>query len=131
MIFQMTIPVWKLQPVFSEILELDYETVYQKTLKENYYEVVQKRLRQIQQKKINEFKAEKGIGSIYLVEDSKRYYPYNNFASTVIGFTGADNQGLYGIEAYYDAESSSKVNLDVHSHREKCGPVRIPCTVSI
>ncbi|MGI5896351.1 MAG: penicillin-binding transpeptidase domain-containing protein [Oscillospiraceae bacterium] len=86
----------------SEILELDYETVYQKTLKENYYEVVQKKVEADTAEKINEFKAEKGIGSIYLVEDSKRYYPYNNFASTVIGFTGADNQGLYGIEAYYD-----------------------------
>lgn len=39
---------------------------------------------------------------IYLTEDSKRYYPYGNFASHVIGFVGSDNQGLNGIEMVYD-----------------------------
>ena len=35
-------------------------------------------------------------------EDTKRYYPYSTLASGVIGFTGSDNQGLGGIESYYD-----------------------------
>ncbi len=37
-------------------------------------------------------------------QTTRRYYPYGNFASPVIGFTGSDNQGLSGIEAYYDEE---------------------------
>ena len=37
-------------------------------------------------------------------EDTKRYYPYNNLASQIIGFSGSDNQGLDGIEAIYDEE---------------------------
>ena len=41
---------------------------------------------------------------VYLQEDSKRYYPYGNFASHVIGFTGTDNTGLGGIEMVYDEE---------------------------
>lgn len=35
-------------------------------------------------------------------EDYKRYYPYSEFASKVIGFTGADNQGIVGMEVAYD-----------------------------
>ena len=43
---------------------------------------------------------------INIDEDTKRYYPYNNFASQIIGFCGSDNQGLDGIEAKYDKELS-------------------------
>ena len=39
---------------------------------------------------------------INIDEDTKRYYPYNNLASQIIGFCGSDNQGLDGIEAVYD-----------------------------
>ena len=44
------------------------------------------------------------LTGVYLQEDAKRYYPYGNFASHVIGFTGTDNQGLAGIEMVYDKE---------------------------
>lgn len=44
------------------------------------------------------------LTGIYLQEDAKRYYPYGNFASQVLGFVGNDNQGLGGIESIYDAE---------------------------
>lgn len=37
-------------------------------------------------------------------EDYKRYYPYNEVASKVLGFTGADNQGIIGLEVIYDEE---------------------------
>ena len=36
-------------------------------------------------------------------EDSKRYYPYNELASKVLGFTGGDNQGIVGIESRYES----------------------------
>ncbi|HBN86058.1 MAG TPA: peptidoglycan glycosyltransferase [Clostridiales bacterium] len=42
------------------------------------------------------------VSGIYINEDTKRYYPLKNLASQVIGFTGADNQGLEGIEAVMD-----------------------------
>ena len=42
--------------------------------------------------------ADAGIWSIYVDEDSKRYYPKGNLASHVLGFTGTDEQGLNGIE---------------------------------
>lgn len=42
------------------------------------------------------------LKGVYLLQDSKRYYPYDNLLSNVLGFSGVDNQGLAGIEAYYD-----------------------------
>lgn len=43
-----------------------------------------------------------GFISLAVEEDTKRYYPQNEIAASVIGFTNADGNGLYGIEAYYD-----------------------------
>lgn len=39
---------------------------------------------------------------VYLVKESKRYYPFNNTLSHVLGYVGIDNQGLSGLELYYD-----------------------------
>lgn len=39
---------------------------------------------------------------VYLVKESKRYYPYGNFLSHVLGYVGIDNQGLSGLELEYD-----------------------------
>jgi len=42
------------------------------------------------------------IQGIYLEKEYKRYYPYHNLASTIIGFSGIDNRGLEGIEYHFD-----------------------------
>ena len=42
------------------------------------------------------------MDGVMVDEDYKRYYPYNTLASKVIGFTGGDNQGIVGLEVYYD-----------------------------
>lgn len=42
------------------------------------------------------------LAGVKIDEDYKRYYPYNELASKVIGFTGGDNQGIIGIEGKYD-----------------------------
>lgn len=44
-----------------------------------------------------------GLAGVKVDEDYKRYYPYGNLASKVLGFTGADNQGIVGLEVKYDA----------------------------
>ena len=86
----------------SEILEMDYDTVYKKVTAKTAYEELKKRITSEQASKIKSLKAEGKLKGVYLSEDSKRYYPYNNFASHIIGFTGSDNQGLAGIELQYD-----------------------------
>ena len=44
-----------------------------------------------------------GLDGIKVDEDYKRYYPYDTLASKVLGFTGADNQGILGLEVKYDS----------------------------
>ena len=44
------------------------------------------------------------LAGVKVDEDYKRYYPYNEIASKVLGFTGADNQGIIGLEVVYDEE---------------------------
>lgn len=45
---------------------------------------------------------ELNVAGIKVDEDYKRYYPYGNLASKVLGFTGADNQGIVGLEVWYN-----------------------------
>lgn len=87
----------------SELLLVDRETVYKKAQKNTYYEYVKRKVEDELAKKVREFCSENSISAIGLDEDTKRYYPHDTLASTVIGFTGVDNQGLTGIEAYYDS----------------------------
>ncbi len=82
----------------SEILEMDYDTIYQKTQKNSYYEIVKRRVEADKVEKIRAL----DLAGIRLDDDTKRYYPNGNLASHVIGFTGNDNQGLWGLEMVYD-----------------------------
>ena len=43
-----------------------------------------------------------GYDGVYLLKESKRYYPYETVLSHVLGYVGIDNQGLSGLELYYD-----------------------------
>ena len=92
---------------FSQILDIDFETAYSYTEKNNYYVIVKKRVDKSVADKIRAFLAEnKDLGLAKYVgidETTKRYYPNQNLASVVLGFVGDDNQGLSGIESYYDS----------------------------
>ncbi|MCQ6273997.1 stage V sporulation protein D [Bacillus sp. V3B] len=61
-------------------------------------------------RKISHVKAKEiralGIEGVYIGEDSKRHYPFGNYLSHVLGFAGIDNQGLMGLELFYDKELS-------------------------
>ena len=46
---------------------------------------------------------ELNVAGIKVDEDYKRYYPYGSLASKVLGFTGSDNQGIVGLEVWYNA----------------------------
>ncbi|MGN1451934.1 MAG: peptidoglycan D,D-transpeptidase FtsI family protein, partial [Eubacteriales bacterium] len=87
----------------SEILDLDYETVLGKVLKKNtMYQLIKRRAEPELADEVREFVAETGYNSIKFYEDTKRYYPYANLFSSVLGFTSYDNEGEYGLELKYD-----------------------------
>ncbi len=71
--------------------------------KSNYYYEIKKKVERPEAEKVLEFANENDYDGIHLGEDTKRYYPYGNFLAQVLGFTGTDNTGLSGIEAYYDS----------------------------
>ena len=86
----------------SVILDMDRETVYNYTKKNVSYVCVKRKIEKEQADLISAFIADNKLSCISLATDTKRYYPYGNFAATLLGFTGTDNQGLYGTELYYD-----------------------------
>ncbi len=91
----------------SEILELDYDNVYEKTQQNSYYVVVKRKIETEARDKILKFidtlQKDYDCGNaVELLDDYKRYYPQDDLASCVIGFTGSDDQGLEGVEYKYD-----------------------------
>lgn len=86
----------------SEILEVDYDRIYQKTQKNNYYEVIKRKVENDVADKVREYVKESKVSCVHLIDDTKRYYPYNNLASHIIGFVGTDNTGLDGVELTYN-----------------------------
>ena len=96
----------KIAEGLSEILELDYETVYGYTEKNSYYVIVKKKIEKEVADKVRQFLLDNEdlelTQYIGLDETTKRYYPNGNLASVVLGFVGSDDQGLAGIESYYD-----------------------------
>ena len=87
----------------TEIFDLDYETVLKKVSKRSSIETIIKKIEKDKADELRTWLLENNIDTgINIDEDSKRYYPYSNLASQVIGFCGGDNQGLDGVEAKYD-----------------------------
>lgn len=87
----------------AEILDMDEEEIYNRTDGKSYYDVLKTKVEADVKDQVLNFVNEKGLGNIIeLQEDYKRYYPFGSFASTILGFTGTDGQGLAGLEAYYD-----------------------------
>ncbi|MDD3766725.1 MAG: stage V sporulation protein D [Eubacteriales bacterium] len=86
----------------SEILEMDYQKIYDKITKNSLYEIIKRKIEKEEADKVRNFISENKVLGIYLDADTKRFYPYGSLASHVIGFTGMDNQGLEGIESVFD-----------------------------
>lgn len=90
----------------SSILGETYNDIYEKTTQKTYYVIIKKKVGKEIADKIRKFISENSdleISSyLGLDETTKRYYPNDSLASSVLGFVGDDNQGLGGLEAYYD-----------------------------
>ncbi|MFA5561089.1 MAG: penicillin-binding transpeptidase domain-containing protein [Eubacteriales bacterium] len=88
----------------SEILGLSYDTIYQKTKQKKTIDVtILKEADEAQYKAVLAFLTEGRLSDMVHTEASNtRYYPYGSLAAHVLGFTGSDNQGLYGLELFYD-----------------------------
>lgn len=95
----------KVAKALSDIFNVDYESTLKKVSRKSSIETIAKKVEKEQADELMRWMEENNIlTGINIDEDTKRYYPYNNLASQIIGFCGSDNQGLNGIEALYDSE---------------------------
>jgi len=93
----------KVAQALSDIFALDYEKILKKVKKNSSIETI---IKKVEKEKTDSLRVwmeanniQKGIN---IDEDTKRYYPYGDLASQIIGFCGSDNQGLDGIEAKFN-----------------------------
>lgn len=82
----------------SELLDMDEEAVRKRVEKVSSIERIQTNV----EKEIGDKIRDLELAGVKVDEDFKRYYPYHELASTVLGFTGGDNQGIIGLEVKYE-----------------------------
>ena len=85
----------------SEILNVDYDTMYKHVSKRTSIERVHPEGRRLSYEIADKIKDLK-LDGVYLVKESQRSYPYDTYMAHTLGFVGVDNQGLSGIELTYD-----------------------------
>lgn len=92
----------------SELFDSSYDKLLEKLSdKSSKYTILQKQVTAKEKQKIEEFikRDDKGYqGIIYFTPSTTRYYPSNNFASSVLGFINADGEGMGGIEYVYNTQ---------------------------
>lgn len=91
----------------SQVLNKDYDKILKHLTKRTYLEKLNPEGRQLDSEtadKINEL----NLDGVYLMKESKRYYPYGEVLAHVLGYVGIDNQGLSGLELQYDKYLSGK-----------------------
>lgn len=88
----------KIISLLSQKLEMSEESIRKKVEKVSSIE----RIRTNVEKSVGDEIRKAGLSGVKVDEDYKRYYPYHSLASKVLGFTGADNQGIVGLEVQYE-----------------------------
>ena len=88
----------------SDIFELEYEDTLNKISSDNSFVIIAKKVEKDKVDRLREWmKKEEIYTGINIDEDTKRYYPYDNLASSLIGFCNDDNQGSEGLEYYWNS----------------------------
>ena len=89
----------KVIEVLTKELSMEEADVKKRVEKRSSMEIIKKNVDKETGDAIRNYK----LAGVKVDEDFKRYYPYGNLASKVLGFTGADNQGIIGLEVKYDS----------------------------
>jgi len=99
-----TAEAYKIETVnfLADKLEIKIDSVEKAMSANNQYSILQNQVEKPVADEILEYFGKYNFKSIHIEEDTKRYYPQNDVAASVIGFTNSDGDGAYGLEAYYD-----------------------------
>ncbi|MCK0470657.1 stage V sporulation protein D [Halalkalibacter sp. APA_J-10(15)] len=82
----------------ANVLDLDHKDVYSDITKNASMVHVGRKVAKEKASEVRDLR----LPGVYIAEDSKRHYPFGSYLSHVLGFAGIDNQGLTGLELYYD-----------------------------
>ncbi|GAE33852.1 stage V sporulation protein D [Halalkalibacter akibai] len=85
----------------AQVLNMDRKKAYEFVTKNSSIVRINPEGRKVTKEKASEVR-ELRLPGVYIAEDSKRHYPFGSYLSHVLGFAGIDNQGLTGLELYYD-----------------------------
>ena len=100
----------KVARALSDIFEQDYEKILKKVKRRSSIETIVRKVEKAKTDELRLWLEDNNISvGINIDEDTKRYYPYGDLASHVLGFCGSDNQGLDGIEAKYEEELAGEM----------------------
>ena len=110
----------------SKILNLDVNVLKEKLNKKVSIQRISPEGRQLDNQVASKIQR-LHLSGVYLIKDTKRYYPGNNYLSHCLGFVGIDNQGLLGLELEYDSflkgkNGSIDYYMDAKSHNLKMYP---------
>lgn len=104
----------------ADILDVSEEGILKKMARTNsMYEVLKYRVEEDVANEVRQYINDHKVKGVFLTTDAKRYYPYSDLASHVIGFVGTDYTGLYGLEAEYDTDLQGKSGLVVTAKDNK------------
>jgi len=109
----------------SALLEVDREFILERAAKKHRAnEIIKKNIeKEKMQEVVGYINENKYSQQIFLEPSSKRYYPNNSFASNIIGFVGADNSGLVGLEAKYDEQMTGQPGYTISARDPKGNPL--------
>ena len=94
----------KIAKGMAENLGLDYNEVLEKIASDSSVVVIAKKVEQEKAESLQKWMSHEGVTTgINIDEDTKRYYPYNNLASNLIGICGDDNSGIVGLEERWNS----------------------------
>ncbi|HEY8499409.1 MAG TPA: penicillin-binding transpeptidase domain-containing protein [Clostridia bacterium] len=113
----------------AQMLDMTDEEVKARLTENSSWAYIKRKIDKEIGNRVREYLVENGIDSICVDEDSKRFFPNGTLASHVLGFTGVDDQGLNGIEKYYDAMLNGEpgmvmVEVDAGGRQVKYSPER-------
>lgn len=94
----------KVIKILAEELGMTEENVRKRVEKVSSIE----RIRTNVEKEVGDRIREQNLAGVKVDEDFRRYYPFGTLASKVLGFTGSDNQGIIGLEVFYDSVLAGK-----------------------
>ncbi len=98
----------------AKILDISEDGILKKMARtDSMYEILRYRVEEDVANQVRQYINENKVKGVFLTTDAKRYYPYSDLASHVIGFVGTDYTGLYGLEAEYDKQLQGKSGLVV------------------